>query len=286
MKKIYFALGVDCESTQPAVNNPSLGEKAIRGIAEVINKNNGRCTFFVIPGDIKQHKHIYTEIEKQGHEIGLHIHPEAQGYKQYCGIYGPEEQEKIISEASDIFSQAFCRKPTAFSMGYTSTNDYTYPVLVKLGFTHGTCSIPGRILPECAAIWAGAPLFIHYAHPYNRCLEGNLDFVEIPITVDWESRIWSGKNPQDLRVELVDTKSHSYTIEKSIKRQIEEQIQVKVIRPLTHNTFEFDDPGNFRRQTLEGIISSFNNICDKLGITGKITTCFEVSKKFREIKSI
>ncbi len=250
MEKAYFVLGVDCESTQKAVNNPDLVQRALKGIAEVIEKNNGRCTFFVIPTDIEIHNRIYRELEKNGHEIGLHLHPTVQGYAEYLGIYGPDQQKKIIEEAIDRFSQSIGRKPVAFCMGYGSANDFTYSILVELGFTHGTCSIPGRILPECASIWAGAPLFIHYAHPYNRCLEGDLDFVEIPITVDWESRMLSGKHPQDLRVELVDAKNHSYTIEKSIKRQIQENISVKLVRALTHNIFEFDNTENFRRQTL------------------------------------
>lgn len=286
METVYFILGIDCESTQKAVNNPALGEKAIRGIAEVIKRNNGYCTFFVIPKDIVVHKHIYRELESQGHEIGLHLHPGTQGYSEYCGIYGAEEQKRIIEEAIDIFSQNFGKKPNAFSMGYGSANDYTYPVLVNLGFTHGTCSIPGRVRPEYAAIWAGAPLFIHYAHPYNRCLEGKLDFVEIPITVDLENRVWDGKHLLDLRVELGDAKNHSYIIEKSIKRQIQEKIPVKIIRALTHNVFEFDNPEDFRRQKLEEMIYSFRNICDKMNLTYKISTCFEVNNIFRQINRL
>ncbi|MCM8822517.1 MAG: polysaccharide deacetylase family protein [Candidatus Omnitrophica bacterium] len=286
MEKVYFVLGVDCESTQPKVNNPSLGEKAVRGIAEVINKNAGHCTFFVIPGDIKKHKNIYAELLQAGYEIGLHLHPGTHGFNEYCGLYGPEQQETIIIQALDEFCQNFGRKPDAFSMGYASANDYTYPALKKIGFSHGTCSIPGRILPECASIWAGAPLFIHYAHPYNRCLAGNLDFVEIPITVDWESRMWSGKHPLDLRVELVDSKNHSYTIEKSIKRQIEEKVPVKIIRALTHNIFEFDNPENFRRQTLEGMIGDFKNICEKMRYNYEITTCLKVATEFRKLNPV
>ena len=286
MEKAYFVLGVDCESTQPAVNNHVLGERAIRGIADVMSKNNGKCTFFVIASDIEKHHHIYRELEQQGHEIGLHLHPVIQGYKEYCGIYGPEEQEKIISQAVDRFVRAYGKKPVAFSMGYASANDHTFSILVKLGFTHGTCSMPGRILPECASIWAGAPLFIHYAHPYNRCLVGNLDFVEIPITVDWESRMWSGKHPQDLRVELVDAKNHSYTIEKSLKRQMQENVSVKLVRAVTHNIFEFDSPDNFRRQTLEGMIAFFKNICSRLNLVAEITTCSEVNRIFREKNSL
>ncbi len=264
-RMIYFNISTDCESTQPAIKNPGLGERAVRGIAAVLDKEGWRGTFFVIPTDIEANRRLYRRLEKEGHEIGLHLHAAAQGYAEFLGIYGPDMQEKIISGAADRFAAVMGRRPRGFCMGYGSANDYTYPVLVRLGFTHGMCSIPGRILPECASVWAGAPLFMHYAHPYHRCLAGGLDFVEIPCAVDWESRMWGGKHPQDLRVELVDAKNHYYTIEKSVRRQIAEKVPVKLVHAATHDTFEYSDPKDFRRQTLEGIIAHYKRIVDQQG---------------------
>ena len=260
-----FNLSTDCEATQPAVNDAALGERASRGLAAILESAGWRGSFFVIPTDIEAHGALYQELAKRGHEIGLHIHPAAQGYAEFCGIYGPQMQEKIISEAADRFAQVMGEAPCGFSMGYASANDYTYPILVKLGFTHGMCSMPGRILPECASVWAGAPLFIHYAHPHNRILPGALDFVEIPVTVDWESRMWGGKHPQDLRIELVDARNHYYTIEKSLRRQIAEEVPVKLIHARTHDLFEYSDPRDFRRETLAGVIMHVKNIADQCG---------------------
>jgi len=265
MKKLsgniaYFNLSVDCEATQPAIGDAKLGNRAVLGIAEVLEHNGWRGTFFAIPTDARANASTFRELERRGHEIGLHLHPAAQGYAEFCGIYGPDMQKKIISEAIECFADAIGRKPVSFSMGYGSANDFTYGVLANFRFSHGICSIPGRILPECASVWAGAPLFIHYAHAFNRLLPGELDFVEMPITVDWESRMWAGKHPQDLRVELVDAKNHYYTIEKSLKRQVEEKVPVKFIHAFTHNTFEYGNRNDFRRQTLEGILQHFRSI--------------------------
>lgn len=281
-KIVYFNLSIDCEATQPAVNNPGLGECATRGLAEVLEQEGWRGTFFVIPTDIETHSVFYKKFREKGHEIGLHLHPASQGYREFCGIYSKEMQEKIIDEAAGRFAKVMGARPRAFCMGYASANDYTYPVLVKLGFTHGTCSIPGRILPECASVWAGAPLFMHYTHPYNRVLIGDLDFVEIPNTVDWESRMWGGKHPQDLRIEVVDAKNHFYTIEKSLCRQIEEKVPIKLIHATTHNTFEYSDPKDFRRKTLEGVISHFKNIVDKNGFQAVGTTLKEIANLYRQ----
>lgn len=291
----YFNLSADCEATQPAVNDPSLGERATRGLAEVLEGERGstlltapstsrgwRGTFFVIPTDVEAHASLYRELVERGHEVGLHLHPAAQGYAEFLGIYGPETQEKVILEAADRFAAAMGFRPRGFCMGYGSANDYTYPILVKLGFTHGMCSVPGRILPECASVWAGAPLFMHYAHAYNRVLIGDLDFVEAPNTVDWESRMWGGKHPQDLRVELVDAKNHFYTIEKAFRRQVEEEAPVKLIHAATHNIFEYGDPKDFRRQTLEGIVTHFKNIVGGGGFRPVGTTLEEAAGLFRQ----
>ncbi len=209
---VYFNLSTDCEATGPAVADAALGKRATQGLAAILDAEGWRGSFFVIPTDIEAHGALYREIAERGHEVGFHVHPAAQGYAEFCGLYGPETQEKIISEAVERFVQVMGEPPQGFSMGYASANDYTYPILAKLGFTHGMCSMPGRILPECASVWAGAPLFMHYAHPHNRVLPGALDFVEIPATIDWESRMWGGKHPQYLRVELVDAKNHFYTM--------------------------------------------------------------------------
>ena len=265
--KLYFNMKVDCEATQRSVNNAALGERSTRGFADLLNQHGVKGTFFVIAGDIEVHAALYLGLEKEGHEVALHLHPGDLGYQEFAGIYGPDEQRKMIDTAAQRFAQAMGRRPLGFCMGYGSCNDHTFPVLADLQFKHGQCSIPSRILPECASVWAGAPLDIHYAHRYNRLLSGDLDFVEIPSTLDPDSRMWGGKHPQDLRVELVDAKNHYYTIEKSVRRQIHEDVPVFSIKGSTHNIFEFGDPRDFRRETAEGIITATKRIAEANGLT-------------------
>jgi len=279
---IYFNLSTDCEATDPALNDAALGERATCGLRDVLEAEGWRGTFYVIATDLEAHPRLYNELREAGHEVGLHLHAAAQGYSPFLGIYGPDVQEEIIAEAADRFAQVMGTRPQALCMGYGSANDYTYSILVSNGFTHGTCSIPGRILPECASIWAGAPLFMHYTHPYHRCLVGDMDFVEVPATIDWESRMWGGKHPQDLRVELVDAKNHFYTIDKSARRQIAEDVPVKLIHTVTHNIFEYGDPADFRRQTLEGIITHYKKIVTDLGYEVAGATVHEIVEMYRD----
>ena len=265
MASIYFNIQIDCESTQHSIQAPDLGERAIRGLTDILAQTGTKATFAVIPKDIRAHASIYRDIESQGHEIGLHTHPADQGYQEFLGIYGFDDQVKIISKGIDIFTQEMGHKPQAFTPGYASANDLTFPALEYVGLRHGLVSIPTRNLPQCACVWGNSPLDAHYPHRYNRCLTGDVDFVDVPVTIDPESRMWGGAHPQDLRVELVDTKNHYYTIEKAVHRQLSaaEKVPIKYIKAITHNTFDYSDPNNFRRETLFGIIAATKEICEK-----------------------
>jgi hypothetical protein len=281
--QILFTIQIDCESTQRSINDPDLGERAIRGLGEILRETGIKGTFMVIPLDLQVHARIYRVLEAQGHEVGLHIHPAEQGYGEFLGVYGFDEQLRIVREGIDIFADCMGRRPRSFTPGYFSANDHTYPVLEALGFTHGTVSMPTRNLPQCACVWGNSPLDVHYPHRYNRCLTGEVDFVDVPPTVDVESRMWGGAHPQDLRIELVDAKNHWYTIHKSVRRQRElgDRLSVKYLKAITHNTFDYGDPRNFRRETLFGVVSAARQICQRQECELVPATTAEIAAEYR-----
>ena len=283
--RLCFCFSVDCEATQPAVKDSGLGERAARALADLMEQHDWRGSFLAIPTDIEASGSLYRELQQRGHEVGLHLHPAAQGYEEFLGVYDGPMQQRIVAEAVDRFAGVMGQRPKAFCPGYYSANDQTYSVLEELGFEHGTCSGPGRILPECAAVWAGAPLFAHYAHRSNRVLTGDLDFVEIPRTCDWESMMWGGRNPQDLRIELVDSKNHFYTIQKSLKRQIAEAQPLRLIHAFTHNVFEYDKAGDFRRQTLAEVIKHIRDLAEQASLEPVGATLQDVADEYsRQVK--
>ncbi|MSS70181.1 MAG: hypothetical protein EXS64_01700 [Candidatus Latescibacteria bacterium] len=283
MEKIYFNIQIDCESTQRTIHDPALGERAIRGLGEVFAQTGVRGTFVVIPPDLKVHAALYRELEAEGHEVGLHIHPAEQGYEEFLGVYGFDEQVKILQEGIDVFAEGMGRRPEVFTPGYFSANDHTYPALEALGFRHGTVSISTRDLPQCACVWGSSPLEVHYPHRHNRSLAGDVDFVDVPPTVDVASRMWGGAHPQDLRIELVDAKNHWYTIHKNVKRQVAagEAIPVKHLKGLTHNIFDYSHPHDFRRETLFGVIAAARQICEQQGCELVPATTGEIAAEYR-----
>lgn len=281
--KFFFHLQVDCESTQRSVADPALGERALRGLGGVLARTGMKGTFVVIPSDIRAHAPLYRDLETQGHEIGLHLHPAEWGQGEFLGVYGYDEQVRGLRAAMDVFAQAMGHPPCCFTPGYFSANDHTFPALEAVGLTHGTVSCPTRDLPACACVWGHAPLDAHYPHRQNRCLTGDVDFVEVPLTVDTDSRLWGGAHPQDLRIELMDAKNHWYTIHKNVLRlkQAGETVPVKYIKALTHNTFEYDDPRNFRRETLEGVIAAVRRISAEQQCTLVPATVGEIASAYR-----
>lgn len=282
MKELLFNLQIDCESTQFALQNPSLGERAIRGLGEILAATGTQGTFLVIPGDIAVHASIYRELENAGHEIGLHYHPWIKGRSEFLGTEGPGEQRALLQEGMERFAQVMGRKPLAFCPGYGSANDHTYGILEELGLTHGLVSFPTRNLPQCACVWGGSPLDPHYPHRHFRSLAGDVNFVDLPVTLDPQTRMWGGAAPLDLRVEMVDAKNHFYTIEKSVRRQLAEQTPLLQIRALTHNVFEYGDPKNFRRETYEGIVEATRRIAEREGVTFRAMTAAEIAARYRE----
>ncbi|MBI4028458.1 MAG: polysaccharide deacetylase family protein [Verrucomicrobia bacterium] len=282
-KQIFFTIQIDCESTQHALRDPALGERAIRGLGDVFARTATKGTFLVIPGDIAVHAAIYKELEAQGHEIGLHLHPAEMGMDEFLGVLSADAQRTVISEAMDRFAQAMGRKPLGFCPGYGSANDFTFGVLEELGFTHGLVSIPTRNLPQCACVWGNSSLDPRYPHRYNRVLSGDVDFVDLPPTVDPESRMWGGGHPQDLRVELVDAKNHWYTMDKSVRRQIMQKTPLRQWHAITHNVFDFSDPRNFRRETYIGIVNGARQIAEREGLAFQPATLAEIAAAYRKV---
>jgi hypothetical protein len=125
------------------------------------------------------------------------------------------------------------------------------------------------------------PLDAHYPHRWFRTLPGDVDFVQVSTTSDPDSRMWGGKHPQDLRVELVDAKNHWYTIHKAVQRQLRERPPVPYILGGTHNTFEYSDPSDFRRQTLEKVIGHARRIFDEAAVAWRPGTVGDIAAQYR-----
>jgi peptidoglycan/xylan/chitin deacetylase (PgdA/CDA1 family) len=257
---------MDCEqvdrlASQGGPATWDLGERAIRGYCETLEAHGLGATLFVVPQAAARYRDALLQLAATGSELGLHYHPQDAGYPDFLGGFTAGEQEAMLREAMDQWSQVLGLSPSVFRPGNFSANDATFPVLSSLGFLAGSVSLPLRDFVEARASWAGAPLDPHFTHRANRLLAGDLPFFEVPVTVDWESRMWGGRTPQDLRIELVDARAHGFTIRKSVKRQLDSGTQPLLV-VYTHNIFDYGDRVEFRRQVLDGIVAEIRHAAE------------------------
>ena len=136
-------------------------------------------------------------------------------------------------------------------------------------------------MPHLKSSWVSAPTYVHYAHAANRLLDGELDLVEVPITTDPDSMLWSGAHPQDLRVELFDAKNQRYMIDKVLGREKAGAAAVRAVIALTHNIFEYDNPDDFRHQTMKQMIADFAELADRHEVNLIPATIGEVAAAYR-----
>lgn len=258
---------MDCESVVPPINNPELGSQAIDGYAQILEEKGWPGTFFVLPEEVAALPDLIASLTDRGHEVGMHLHPKAAGHpNDYLATFSADEQKNIVQEGMEIFEARLGSRPVSARPGYFSVNDSTFPVFAACGIRQTSASMPGRRMTSLASNWAGAPVFTHYANPHNRFLIGGLDLVEIPVSADWETMIWGGLHPQDLRIEYTDAKNQSFVIEKVMRRQVAEDLPLKALVILTHDIFRYDDARNFRRETMLGMIESIHQCANALGI--------------------
>jgi hypothetical protein len=260
---VYLCWSMDCEATQKAINDVQLGIRAVHGFVDIISEAGLQATLSVIPGDAVAYGKVFRELDRERFEISLHFHPQEEGYDDYCGAYSAQQQRTMYGDALKKLADAIGWAPKTFNTGGASANDATFPVTAELGFENSFHSMPGRNMTDLRANWVGAPPYVHYAHPHNRLLEGGLDLVEVPITTDPDSMLWSGRHPQDIRVELFDAKNQRYMIDKMLQREKTRSHPVPVLAPVTHNIFAFDDPRDFRRQTMLQMIDDFAELAEK-----------------------
>lgn len=279
---VYFNFVIDCESTQPGIRDSALGERSVLALADMLETRGVVGTYQVLASDIEASPKAYRELLDRGHEVGLHIHPSCEGDCDFLGVYGPEDQERIIGGAVKRFTAVMGRFPDTYGAGYGSVNDFTYGILYRQGFRNGVTAIPGRIMRKYASFHGGKPQDVHYAHPYNRLLAGGLDFVEIPLTVDPEPLRDMKGQPLDLRVEHVDLPGQARTIRKAVERQMSNKAPVKVLRGLTHNTVDYSDPTDERREVLWAMIDETKAEAARTGLTWEGGGALKIAKLYRE----
>ena len=277
---MYVCMTMDVErvSVLEDIKGPSTweaGKRSVWDYCSLLHENGFPATLFVVPDAASaQGSELREIIDRTEGELGLHLHPqnwerrirnsEAQ---EFLGAYGAKEQHQLIAAAMEQCTAGLGRRPKAFRSGHLSANDATFAVLAQLGFTHGSLSQPGRVAPRYRAVWAGACQDVHRAHHSFRLIPGDLDFVELPLTVDRSNKNhWTGVG--DLRLEGANAAQITLGIQQELRRQMEEVAVIKHLCLMTHNYVDFthDERGGGRRDILLAVLQAIKCAAEELGL--------------------
>lgn len=288
MDKISIVMTMDCEPTTATSDASATGprdwahgERAARGYWAIGQEFGLPVTYFIHPETAIGQAEMWKDLEAQGATIGLHMHPwkysmwkyDGQKYCQHYGGLTEQEQRDLLNEACDEWAEAIGHRPEYFRPGTFSANDAIFRVLDDLGFKGGSCSAPGRMLPEMRAIWTGAEPDPHRANAVFRQVKGDLDFVNMPQSMDY-SQLLTGRIGRrmyaDLRPDIDWPGQYGVqwsTIAQNLVAQLlERNPAVPVIGVITHNQYEYFDADEPAAQRLRLMLAEAVKACKAKGI--------------------
>lgn len=301
MKEVGVMMTMDCEPTtatsHPTATGPrdwEHGETAVRGYWEAGKARGFPITYFVHPETAIGQSSLFRQLEQEGACVGLHMHPWKYSVwrhnsKRYFAHYGglsAEEQKSLLAEASPLWAEAMGHAPLYFRPGTFSANDAIFQVLSELGFRGGSCSAPGRMLPEMRAIWTGAEPDPHRANGEFRQVKGDLDFVNVPLSMDF-SQLLAGRIGRRMYADLrPDTDWPAQygvawdTIARNILAQITERDPaVPVVTVITHNHYDYFSPNDPATQRLTLMLDALQSTAKAANIRLVGTTLDRVVDK-------
>lgn len=201
-------------------------------------------TYFVHPEVVQEQGDLYGALEAEGHCLGLHLHAWRFDARYRCEFGGLSESQanQMLTDAMEIWRDVFGKPPMYFRPGTMSANDSVFRTLSGLGFRGGSLSLPGRVFPDKHAVWMGAPLDPHRGHPDFRLIEGLLEFVNMPVSVDTSDFVAKGERHfyYDLRPDFTHI-DHAGLVRRIVGQIAARDPMVPCINLLTHNDHDFSD---------------------------------------------
>lgn len=299
MKEINVVVTMDCEpttqTTHPTATGPhdwDLGQRSCEGYARIASEFGFPVTYFIHPEAAIAQADMFKRLRGQGACLGLHMHPwkysmwrhNGERFMAHYGGLIEEEQRELLKESAALWEEALEQRATLFRPGTFSANDAIFKVLAELGFKGGSCSVPGRMMPEMRAIWTGAHPDPHRTSPVLRQLVGPLDFVNVPVSTDFstllEGRLGRRLHP-DLRPDI-DWETQYGVSYPTIARNLVEQLMernpaVPTICFITHNHYDFEDSQDPATRRLRQSLEALQQACAAAGVAAKPATIDSVA---------
>lgn len=256
------------------------GGRWSQAFADVVGSFGLPVTYFVHPEVVTEQGFLYKELEERGHCLGLHLHAWRFDNRYRCEFGGLNESQarEMLTRACNSWRSVFGVDPVYFRPGTMSANDATFRVLSDLGFRGGSLSLPGRVFPDKHAVWMGAPLDPHRAHPDFRMIDGPLDFANMPVSVDTSELI--AKDGRyfyyDLRPDFTDI-DHASMVRRILGQIVERKPRVPCINLLTHNDHDFSNQSSAVTRNLLVTLKAIESAAAEYGLSYQGSTLADIS---------
>lgn len=299
MDEIKIVLTMDCEpttaTTHASATGPAdwnAGEDAVRGYVQIAAEYGLPVTFFVHPEAALAQAAMWQELERSGACLGLHMHPwkyslwrhQGQKYLAHYGGLTALEQSELLVEAGAIWTQHIGHRPLYFRPGTFSANDAIFQVLASHGFRGGSCTAPGRVIPEMQAIWTGGQADPHRANAVFRQALGALEFANMPLSADF-SQLLAGPAGRNMFADFrpdVDWPGQYGVEYRTIAKNIVEQVQerapkVPVLNSITHNQYAYRNSADPVYRRLRTMLDEMLGACQRAGLRAVGATLNDVA---------
>lgn len=117
------------------------GEYGINKIMDILDKYHIKGLFFVDIAEAweygeNQIKQVMCDIEKRGHNVGVHLHPDrmADKNRKYLWQYSYEEQYELIKKVTEFYVDTLGHYPISFRAGRYGANNETIDILKELEY--------------------------------------------------------------------------------------------------------------------------------------------------------
>jgi hypothetical protein len=224
---------------------------------------------------------MFRELERGGACLGLHMHPwkysiwrhQGRKYFAHYGGLSAAEQGELLAESAAIWADAIGHRPEYFRPGTFSANDAVFAVLEAERFRGGSCTAPGRLIPEMQAIWAGGQPDPHRASPIFRQSQGDRNFANMPLSADF-SKLLGGPAGRsmyaDFRPDVDWPRQYdiSYrTIATNIVNQVRDRApHVPVLNTITHNHYAYRNSADPVYARLRLMLDEMLTACRTVGL--------------------
>ncbi len=296
MQEINIVVTMDVElptsATHESASGPpdyDTGDVWTRAFVELAAEYDCPSTLFIHPEVALARTDSFRDIAAKGNCLALHLHAWRFDSRFQCEFGGLTENESriMLGEASALWKHAFGERPKFFRPGTLSANDSIFRVLAELGFRGGSVSLPGRVFSDKHAVWMGAPLDPHRGHADFRLIEGDLEFANMPISVDTSDFVSKGERYfyWDLRPDF-SAVDHRRLVGNVLDQISARAPAVPCINLLTHNDNDFTDPNDRVRGNLVTVLEEIHRACSTRGIRPIGATLETVCEKVLELPPV